>query len=245
VRTATSDERSHAAGSASAHAGGTTLAATLLGSTVGQKIAVAVTGLVLLGFVVLHMAGNLKIFQGQERFDAYARFLREVGYPLLPHGGLLWALRVVLVAALALHVTCIVQLARVSRRARARGYHLARDLSFSYASSTMRWGGFVLLGFVVYHLMHLTWGVAHPGFDHASPYRNVVSAFGVWWVSLPYGAAVLALGLHVQHGLWSTTQTLALRAPAGRAVSLVLAAALVVGYLSVPAAVLCGWLRVP
>jgi succinate dehydrogenase / fumarate reductase cytochrome b subunit len=113
----------------------------------------------------------------------------------------------------------------------------------------MRWGGFVLLGFVVYHLMHLTWGTVHPDFDPASPYRNVVRAFQVWWVCIPYAIAVTSLGMHVYHGLWSTTQTLALRSAALRRVSRlasgILAAALVLGYLSVPAAVLGGWVRLP
>jgi succinate dehydrogenase / fumarate reductase cytochrome b subunit len=222
---------------------------TLLGSTVGKKIVVAVTGLLLLGFVFAHMAGNLKVFQGAEKFDGYARFLREVGYPLVPHGGALWAARAVLFAALLLHVVCVAQLVVISRRARGAPYHRAIDLSLSPASRTMRWGGVLLLGFVVYHLMHLTWGTLHPSFEPASPYRNVVTAFGVWWVAIPYTAAVLSLGLHVYHGLWSTTQTLALRSAAlrrwSRLASALLAVGLVLGYLVVPAAVLTGWLRLP
>jgi succinate dehydrogenase / fumarate reductase cytochrome b subunit len=221
----------------------------LLGTTVGKKIVVAVTGVILALFVFAHMAGNLKAFQGAEKFDGYAHFLREAGAPLVPHGGLLWAARVGLLAALGLHVVCVAQLARVSRSARGQPYHRAHDLSFSAVSRTMRWGGVALLGFVVYHLLHLTWGTAHPAFDPSSPYRNVVTAFGVWWVTIPYAVAVAALGLHVYHGLWSTTQTLALQSAFvrrwSRFASAVLALALVAGYLSVPAAVLTGWLRAP
>jgi succinate dehydrogenase / fumarate reductase cytochrome b subunit len=154
-----------------------------------------------------------------------------------------------LLAALVLHVACVAHLVAKSRRARVERYHAAKDLSFSPASRTMRWGGVALLGFVVYHLLHLTWGTAHPSFDPSSPYRNVVTAFSVWWVSIPYAVAVAALGLHVYHGLWSSTQTLALQSAFvrrwARPAAAVLALALVAGYLSVPAAVLAGWLRVP
>jgi len=220
----------------------------LLGTTVGKKIVVAVTGIILVTFVFVHMFGNLKVFQGAEKFDHYAHFLREVGYPLIPHGGVLWVARVGLLVALVLHVVCITQLTALSRRARGGAYHAAKNLSFSPASRSMRWGGVALLGFVVYHLLHLTWGTVHPSFDPASPYHNVVTAFGVWWVVIPYAVAVAALGLHVYHGLWSSTQTLALQSPVvrdwARFTSAVLALLLVVGYLSVPAAVLAGWLRV-
>jgi succinate dehydrogenase / fumarate reductase cytochrome b subunit len=220
---------------------------TLYRSTVGKKLVVAVTGLLLLLFVIGHMAGNLKVFQGPEKFDAYARFLREVGYPLLPHGGLLWLVRAALLVAAALHIVTVIELYRISRRARGQGYRRAADLSFSYASRTMRWGGVVLAVFVVYHLMHLTFGNAHPAFDHASPYRNVVRGFSVWWIVLSYAAAVGTLGLHIYHGLWSSTQTLALRSPRlrrwRRPFSAALALAVVAGYLAVPASVLAGWVR--
>ena len=223
--------------------------ATLFGSTVGKKVVVAVTGLILLGFVLGHMAGNLKIFEGAELFDGYARFLREAGSPLVPHGGLLWSARLVLLVALILHVVCIAQLSAASRRARDVSYHQAKDLSFSFASRTMLWGGIVLLAFVVYHLMHLTLGVVHPAFIEGSVHHNVITAFQVPWVPLVYLVALAALGLHVYHGLWSTTQTLAVRSPFvrrwRRPVSALLACGLVIGYLLVPAAVVLGWLRLP
>ena len=223
--------------------------ATLFGSTVGQKIVVAVTGLILLAFVFGHMAGNLKIFEGAELFDGYARFLREAGSPLVPHGGLLWAVRLVLLTALALHVACIVRLSAASRRARDVSYHQAKDLSFTFASRFMLWGGVILLGFVVYHLMHLTLGVVHPAFVEGAVYHNVVTAFQVPWVPIVYLVALLGLALHVYHGLWSTTQTLAVQSPFvrrwRRPVSAILAAGLLIGYLLVPAAVVIRWLRLP
>jgi succinate dehydrogenase / fumarate reductase cytochrome b subunit len=226
-----------------------TRVATLFGSTIGRKFVVAVTGLILLLFVLGHMAGNLKIFQGSEKFDHYARFLREVGSPLVPYGALLWIVRAVLLVALVLHIVCITQLSVASRRARDVHYHRANDLSFSFASRTLLWGGIVILGFVTYHLMHLTWGLVHPSFDHASPYHNVVTGFRAPWVVILYAVALLALGLHLYHGLWSTTQTLAMRWPLvhrwRRPVSGVVAVVLVIGYLLVPVAVAAGWLRLP
>ena len=221
---------------------------TLFGSTVGQKIIVAVTGLILLAFVIVHMAGNLKVFEGAEAFDGYARFLREAGSPLIPHGGFLWAVRLVLLAALVLHVVCIARLSAASRRARDVSYSESHDLSFSRASRFMLWGGAILLAFVVYHLMHLTLGVVHPAFIEGAVHHNVITAFRVPWVPVVYAVALLALGLHVYHGLWSTTQTLAVRSPLvlkwRRPVSALFAAVLVIGYLLVPAAVLLGWLRI-
>jgi succinate dehydrogenase / fumarate reductase cytochrome b subunit len=223
--------------------------ATLFGSTVGQKIVVAITGLILLAFVFGHMAGNLKVFEGAELFDSYARFLREAGSPLVPHAGLLWAVRLVLFTALVLHVVCIARLSAASRRARDVSYHQAKDLSLSFASRFMLWGGVILLVFVVYHLMHLTLGVVHPAFVEGAVYHNVVTAFQVPWVATIYLVALLALALHVYHGLWSTTQTLAIQSPFvrrwRRPASAVLAAGLLIGYLLVPAAVVLRWLRLP
>ena len=163
----------------------------LYGTSIGKKVAMAVTGVLLVLFLIAHMAGNLKMFQGQKKFDAYAAFLREVGAPVLGHGEALWLFRAVLIASVTLHVVAAAQLWSRSRRARRVPYRDFDDLSFSYASRTMRWGGVILALFVVYHLLHLTSGTAHPDFDHASAYRNVVVGFQVWWVVLAYVAAVV------------------------------------------------------
>ena len=214
-------------------------------SSVGKKLVMAVTGLLLFGFVLVHMLGNLKVFQGAEKFNAYAEFLREVGYPLVPHGGLLWVARLVLLAAVGAHLVAVVQLTGQSHRARGpERYKKGNDLAFSYASHTMRWGGAIILAFVIYHLLHLTVGTVHPDFDRASPYHNVVQAFSVWWVALAYVVAVAMLGLHLYHGLWSSTQTLAIRYPVvvrwRRPVAAGVAAGIVGGYWLVPLAVLAG-----
>jgi succinate dehydrogenase / fumarate reductase cytochrome b subunit len=217
-------------------------------SSVGKKIVMAFTGALLFLFVLVHMLGNLKIYMGPETFDEYAAFLREVGHPALPHGALLWIFRLVLLSAVGLHILSATQLYLVSRRARRTGYRLTEDLSFSYASRTMRWGGLILLAFVIYHITHLTLGGAgHPDFRHGAAYANVVAGFRVWWASALYALCMLPLGLHIYHGLWSATQTLALqhhtikkwRRPFAAGV----AGLIVAANISIPVAVLTGLVR--
>ena len=218
-------------------------------STVGKKIVMAATGIVLVGFVVAHMIGNLKIYLGAEHFNAYARFLREVAEPLLGYSGLLWGVRVVLLACVVLHVDAAYQLTRLSQAARPVGYAVSRRPT-SYAAWTMRWGGFVLLLFVVYHLLHFTLGSVGYGpgqFRHLDAYHNVVIGFQIWYVSLFYVAAMLALGLHLWHGTWSMFQTLGVMSPRWdrtvQAAGAVLAVVVVAGNVSVPLAVMAGLLR--
>jgi succinate dehydrogenase / fumarate reductase cytochrome b subunit len=224
-------------------------------TSVGKKAVMAGTGAVLFGFVLVHMLGNLKIFTGEAHFNEYAVFLRSVGEPALPHGTLLWIARLVLLACVGVHFVSAIQVWLQSRRARTQGYLKNDDLSFSYASRTMRWGGAIVLAFVVYHLLHLTLGTVHHDFagadhpqaweNHVNAYRNVVTAFRVPWVSLVYALAMVPLGLHVYHGLWSATQTLSLagtrvkkwRRPFAAAV----ATSIVVGNVSIPLSILAGW----
>lgn len=220
--------------------------ASLMSSAVGQKAAMAVSGFLLFGFVVLHMLGNLKAFQGAESFNQYAEFIREFGYPLLPHAGFLWVQRVGLLALVLLHVGLAIKLARASRAARPVGYRKRADLGFSYASRTMRWGGLIIALFVVYHLLHLTAGTVHPQFVHGAPFQNLVVAFSDPIIVGVYLVAVSALCVHLYHGLWSALQTLGLgggaflRAQRGLTLSIVLF--LWVGYLIVPTSVLLGWI---
>lgn len=216
-------------------------------STVGQKVVMAVTGTLLFGFVLGHMAGNLKLYQGEAAYNAYAEHLRELGEPILGHGQALWIARLVLLAAVGAHIAAAVALTRRSRRARPDRYKQLAPLSFSYASRTMRWGGVIIAAFVVYHLLHLTLGTVHHDFEHGSVYRNVVSGFEVWWVSLAYIVAMVPLGLHLYHGLWSATQTLALRNPRvvawRRPLAVAITLAIVLGNISMPVAVLVGIVR--
>jgi len=216
-------------------------------SSVGKKIVMALTGALLWGFVIVHMIGNLKVYFGAEKFDAYAKFLREFGYPLFAHEQFLWIARLVLLGAVGLHVLSALQLTRMSWQARPVGYKRSNDVSFSYASRTMRWGGVILAAFVLFHMLHLTTGDLHPGFSHESAYRNVVTAFSAWPVSVAYILCMIPLGLHMYHGLWSLTQTLALEPPWVRGwrrpVSAAIALIVVIGNVSIPLAVLLGVVR--
>jgi succinate dehydrogenase / fumarate reductase cytochrome b subunit len=219
-------------------------------TSIGKKAVMAVTGVVLTAFVVVHMLGNLKIFQGEAKFDQYAVWLREVGGPLFGHGQLLWLARLVLLVATVLHVVAAVELTRMSRAARPVGYARREPIASTYASRTMRWGGAIITLFVIYHLLHFTAGVVGfgPGqFRPQSVYRNVVLGFSVWYVSAFYIAAMVALGLHMYHGVWSTFQTLGLNSKQSeglyRGLATVSALAVVLGNVSVPLAVLAGLVR--
>src|SRR5258708_7156752 len=188
-------------------------AVALWSTMVGKKVVMAVTGLVLVGFVIAHMLGNLKIFLGAEAIDAYAVFLRTMGEPLFPYSLLLWVARIVLLASVALHITAAVQLTRMNWAARPQGYDTKQSIATTYAARTMRWSGVILALFIVYHLLHLTAGVVsfQPGeFVHLSVYDNVVAAFSVWYVALFYVVAMACLCLHLSHWIWSMLQTLGL-----------------------------------
>lgn len=224
-------------------------------SAVGKKALMAVSGIVLFGFVLVHMAGNLKLYQGAEKLNAYAAWLRQIGVPLLPESGALWVARLVLLAAVGVHIVAAYQLTRLNQRARPVGYRDRSAVEASYASRTMRWGGVIILLFVVYHLLHLTWGTVHPDFVHPEVaaggeteydvFHNVVTGFRVWWVSGFYIVAQLALGLHLYHGLWSLFQSLGLphqsAQPWRRRVAAVFALVVTVGNVLFPISVLGGW----
>lgn len=214
-------------------------------SSVGKKIAMAVTGAILLGFVVVHMLGNLKVFQGAAKFNEYAAGLRTLGAPLLGTGQALWIARIVLLVAVLIHIGAAFQLVRQSRAARQHGYaKYDNSMVFSYASRTMVWGGIIVLAFVVYHLLHLTLGTAHPDFMPHNAYHNFVIGFQQWPVALFYILAMIPLGLHIYHGMWSALQTLGANNPKynrfRRPIALGTALLVVVGNISFPVAVLAG-----
>jgi succinate dehydrogenase / fumarate reductase cytochrome b subunit len=223
-------------------------AAMFFGTSIGQKIQMAVTGVILFLWLVGHMAGNLKAFQGPEKFNHYAEFLREMGAPVLPYGTALWSVRIVILLSVLVHIWAAVRLTLMSRAARPEAYRhgLASDAS-TYASRTMRWGGVIILLYVIYHLLHLTFGSAHPSFVPGDAYHNVVVGFSTWPVSVAYIVATLALGLHVYHGLWSSTQTLGANHPRfnryRRATSAAVALVITAGFITVPVAVLAGAIR--
>jgi succinate dehydrogenase / fumarate reductase, cytochrome b subunit len=217
---------------------------------IGKKVVMAVTGVVLVGFVIAHMLGNLKIFSGPNEINAYSRFLREVGSPELSYGQLLWIVRIVLLGCVILHITAAIQLTRMSWAARPIGYTVKRDIETTFAARVMRWGGLLLVAFVIFHLLHLTGGVVGFGagqFKHLAVYQNVVAAFSVWPVTLFYIVAMGALCLHLDHGIWSMLQTLgwstARNAAALKILSRIIAIVVFGGFTSVPVAVMAGWLH--
>jgi len=180
-------------------------------STITLKLLMAASGLVFIGFVLTHMYGNLKAFSGHEAFNEYGEHLREIGEPMLPHGGLLWVARVGLIVALVVHVACAVILARRAGNARSQKYAVRKYNRSSFSSRTMRWGGATILLFVVWHLLNFTVGKVNPsGGPTDDPYELLVDTFDLWWMTLIYLVAMVALGMHLRHGLWSAAQTLGL-----------------------------------
>ena len=177
-------------------------------SAVGKKAVMAISGLVLFGFVLTHMAGNLKLYLGPEALNAYAEHLRVLGEPIFPREAVLWIARFVLLAAVFLHITSAWAVTRQSRAARPIPYAKTTKIQASYASRTMRWGGVIIVLFVLYHLAHLTLGSVHPDFVAGDVYHNVVAGFRVPWVAIFYIVANVALGFHLDHGLWSLFQSL-------------------------------------
>jgi succinate dehydrogenase / fumarate reductase cytochrome b subunit len=216
-------------------------------TSVGKKAVMAITGLILFGYVLAHMAGNLKLYQGREGLNEYANWLREMGTPAFPHSGPLWAVRVVLLAAFVLHITASVQLTRMNWRARPQDYARRNWVQVNFASRTMRWTGWIIAAFVVYHLLHLTWGSVHHDFNAHDVYHNVVSGFQRWWVSAIYIVAQLALALHLYHGLWSLFQSLGWSHPRfdgwRRPLATLFTVLIVLGNLSFPIAVLTGLVK--
>jgi succinate dehydrogenase cytochrome b subunit len=213
-----------------------------LRSSIGRKVIMAVTGAILLGFVLGHMIGNFTVYLGPEAINGYAIFLRE-----FLHGAGLWIARAVLLAAVILHIWSATSLTLTSRRARPVAYAEQKWRESTYASRTMRWSGVLIFVFVVYHLMHFTFGNAHPSFIEGDVYHNFIAGFLSWPVSIAYIVAMILLGLHIRHGFWSMFQTLGVSHPRHIAMAKtgawIFAAVIVLGNISFPVAVLSGALR--
>jgi succinate dehydrogenase cytochrome b subunit len=215
-------------------------------TSIQLKYVMAATGAVMLLYLVAHMVGNLKIFFGAEAIDTYAAWLREVGEPALPYETVLWLVRVVLLVSVVAHIASAVILSHRAHRARPVRYAHRKPVQGSYAARTMRWGGVIIALFVVYHLLDLTTGTLNPHGVHGEVHANVVADFAPerWYVTLVYTLAVVAVGFHVRHGLWSALQTFGRSSAATqntlKGVALGVAVVLVAGFLSVPFAVLTG-----
>jgi succinate dehydrogenase / fumarate reductase cytochrome b subunit len=224
-------------------------------SLVGKKAIVAVTGAVLMGFLLLHAAGNLKAFlpaplPGVPDIDVYARFLRTMGEPLLPHGFVLWTLRIALLVALVLHVVCVVQLALHNRRARPVGYARADYVEATVSGRFMLYTGGLLLLFVAVHIPHLTTGsIASARYVEGAVYGNLHRSFAGWGFTAFYVAAMAVLGTHLYHGAWSAFQSLGLDNPdrnrALRGVAMAIAVVLPLAFASVPLAFFSGEMAPP
>jgi succinate dehydrogenase / fumarate reductase, cytochrome b subunit len=223
---------------------------TLYKSTIGKKIIMAITGLMLVLFVVGHMAGNLQVFIGPAKMNAYAAFLKSTGE-------LLWVVRLGLLVAVVLHIVMAVQLTRAKQLARPTDYTRRDPQVSTLASRTMRWGGALLLVFIVFHILHFTTGTVfpfasradtqYPAFSTHDVYGNVISAFRNPWVVLVYVVSMLFLMLHLFHGAWSSVRTLGLvkpsRNPLHRRISTILALVVWLGFTAVPVAVFLGVIR--
>lgn len=215
-------------------------------STIALKILMAGSGLIFVGFVLVHMYGNLKMFAGHDAFNGYAHHLRTFGEPMLPYEGLLWILRVVLIVSLLVHVYSALTLWNRAGKARSQKYAVKRNDGSAVSSRWMRWGGVTLLLFIVWHLLNFTIGKINvAGGATNDPYNLVVDSFSTWWLTVLYLIAMVALGMHLHHGTWSAMQTLGFTGSAmsrrraklaGWLVALVVAG----GFSLVPLAVLAG-----
>ena len=222
-------------------------------STIGKKVIVAATGIILAAWIILHALGNLKAVQGpgngSPAIDGYAEWLRNVGHPLIPHNGLLWTVRVILIVSLVLHVTGVLQLAARNRAARADGYRPER-LQRSLASRTMLITGIAIFAFLVFHLLQFTFHTIQVTPVHSDDvYANLYNAFQEWYFVVIYVVAVAILGLHLYHAIWSTTQTAGIdkpnRNPTFRRASTIIGVGVAVTFASVPILFFTGALPEP
>ncbi|WP_243737640.1 succinate dehydrogenase cytochrome b subunit [Blastococcus xanthinilyticus] len=213
-------------------------------NSVFKKAVMAVSGIILVLYLIAHMIGNLKAFSGAESFNSYSGWIRTVGNPALPGATALWIIRIVLLVAVVAHIWAAVSLWRQAKRARPQGYVTKKAVAQSYASRTMRWGGVIILAFIVFHILDLTLGTVNAeGFD-SEPFDRMLASFQNPVVTIFYAIAVILLGMHLRHGIWSATQTLGQsnrrREKTVSAFAVVLATVLTIGFLLTPFAILFG-----
>jgi succinate dehydrogenase / fumarate reductase, cytochrome b subunit len=223
----------------------------LYSTAVGKKYVMAITGLMMIGFVVTHMIGNLKMYQGPEAFDKYAEFLKKLAYPIAPKNSVLWVMRLGLISALIMHLHAAYGLTRLNRKARPVKYQSARDYQVAnFASRTMRWTGIIVLLFIIWHLLDFTFGTTNAigkgdeAFVRGEVYWNLVRSFERVPVSIFYILANIALGTHLYHGVWSLFQSMGWNRPRFNAwrrhIAIAIATLVVVGNVSFPISVLAG-----
>jgi succinate dehydrogenase / fumarate reductase cytochrome b subunit len=209
-------------------------------STTGKKAVMAVSGCILFLFVLGHLIGNLQIYEGPDKLNRYAALLRSMP-------ALLWSVRTVLLAMVLLHIWSSVQLAARNMGARPEGYRKKKATGSSYASRTMYWSGPIILAFVIYHLLDFTFGKVNPHYEPGNVYGNVLASFQLVPVAAFYIIAMLMLCLHLYHGLWSMFQSLGIAhpryTPMLRKGAAVVAILIATGNISIPVAVLAGWVK--
>ena len=209
-------------------------------STIGKKAVMAATGLILFGFLIAHMLGNLQIFLGRAVMNHYAETLH--GNP-----GLLWTARTILLVSVVLHIWASIPLALLKKKARPVAYVKRANVQSSFASRTMMWSGPIIAAFVVFHLLHLTTGTLHPNFAKLDAYNNLVTGFKVIPAAIAYIIAMVLIGMHLSHGIWSMFQSVGIShpryTPMVKKFAAVVSWILVAGFVSVPVAVLTGLLR--
>ena len=221
-------------------------------TAVGKKYVMAITGIIGIGFVVMHMLGNLKVYlgvvDGRYDIDVYGEYLREILVPILPRTWFLWGLRIVLIVALILHLHAAYGLTVINRKARPVKYQSARDYEIAnFASRTMRWTGIIVGLYIIFHLMDLTWGPANSEFVRGDPYNNLVYSLERPAVAIVYALAMVALGFHLYHGAWSMFQSMGINNPrinkARRAFAIAFAGVIMIGNLMFPIAVQAHWVE--
>jgi succinate dehydrogenase / fumarate reductase cytochrome b subunit len=217
----------------------------LYSTDLGKKYVMAISGIVLMLFVLGHMVGNLKLYLGADSLNAYSHWLREVGEPALPREVLLWIVRIVVLVAVVAHIDSAARLTRSNRRARPVRYQGRREFAAAdFASRTMRWTGIIVALFVAFHLLDLTWGTTNPDFRSGDPYANIVASFERVPVAVFYVIANLALAFHLYHGAWSLFQSMGWAHPRWNAwrrrFAIGFAVLIAVGNISFPIAVVTG-----
>lgn len=229
----------------------------LYSTSIGKKFIAATTGLILFGFLIGHVAGNLKVFtgtsthhvEGEEQqvphIDEYGQFLREVGAPVIPEKVGLWTFRVILLVALVLHVIVVIQLASLNKAARPVGYVKSKKSAATPAAIYMMFSGLFILGFIIFHILHMTTGTIQLGkFEHGYVYNNLSHSFTQWPVAIGYVVVMVVLTFHLYHGVWSLFQTLGFDNPDRnamlRTIAAVFAIGLAVAFSAVPIAFMTG-----
>ena len=213
-------------------------------NSVFKKVVMAISGILMLLFLIAHMIGNLHVFQGAESFNDYSHWLREFGEPALPPRTILTTIEIGLLVSVFAHMWAAISLWRQAKRARPQSYVTKKSVAQSYASRTMRWGGVIVGLFIVYHILDLTIGAANLAGTDATPYDRLVASFQNPVVTAVYVIALLLLGMHLRHGIWSATQTLGQsnrrRERTVNVFAIAFSTLLIAGYLVVPAAVVFG-----